>query len=496
MDKVLNVTYASSLTNLCELNSSFDIGTLRICYAGQNRNGSFISYEAINKSLKTIYNCPIVCNYNRETDSLGGHDIEVVHDANGGLRIVNVTQPVGVIPESSRTWYEEYEEDDGTIHKYLCAEVLLWKRQEAYRKIKQDGITSHSMEITVKDGRTVDGIYHIEDFEFTAFALIGVEPCFEGSALELFSKQDFKQQLSEMMQDLKEGLKQIDTSDEVDNTKHQIDFSTEGGEEALNEQNATTDELKTSEATIDDTMSAGTTPEVTAEDKFALTSNVTDEIRRILEEIRTECEWGEWERYWYVDCDFELNKVYCWDTNDWLLYGFTYTTNGDSISIDFESKKRMKYVIAEFDEGEQLSPFAPVFTLMEQKVRDGAEWESKYQSASETITSITCELDELRKFKDEAEETAAKEKRDSIFSQFEDLNGIEAFDELREKCMEYDIETLEEKCYAIRGRNGMSAKFSYENKAPKLKVVNPEKTEISNEPYGGVFTKYGIDAQN
>ena len=60
MDKVLNMTFASSLTNLCEVNSSFDTGVLRICYTGENRNKSFFSKEAIVNSIPTIYNCPIV----------------------------------------------------------------------------------------------------------------------------------------------------------------------------------------------------------------------------------------------------------------------------------------------------------------------------------------------------------------------------------------------------------------------------------------------------
>ena len=49
-------------------------------------------------------------------------------------------------------------------------------------------------------------------------------------------------------------------------------------------------------------------------------------------------------------------EVYCWDRNDWLLYGFGYKLNGDSVVIDFESKKRKKYTIVDFDEGEQPSP--------------------------------------------------------------------------------------------------------------------------------------------
>jgi len=212
MEKVLQMTYASSLTDLCSFNSSFDRGVLRVAYCGDNQNRSSISKKTFEKCLHTMFDCPIVCNYDRETDTLGGHDMEVVRDGDGSLRIVNSTTPVGCIPESAKYWWDQVEEEDGTVHEYLFVEALLWKRQEAYRKIKKDGITAHSMEITVKDGEMVDGIFNIYDFEFTAFALIGVKPCFESAALEMYSKQDFKKQLSEMMQDLKESFSMVTPS--------------------------------------------------------------------------------------------------------------------------------------------------------------------------------------------------------------------------------------------------------------------------------------------
>ena len=232
MDKVLNMTYESSLTDLCEVNSSFDTGVLRVCYTGQNRNNSYISKEAILKSMKTLYNCPVVCNYDRESDTLGGHDMEIVRDADDSLRLINLTTPVGVIPESAKVWFEDYEEEDGTVHEYLYTEVLLWKRQEAYRKIRKDGITAHSMEIRVINGQSVDGVYHVYDFEFTAFALIGVDPCFESSALELFAHTNFKQQMAEMMQDIKETFHKDDPSQEVDHTNLE-EYSMEGGKKVL-----------------------------------------------------------------------------------------------------------------------------------------------------------------------------------------------------------------------------------------------------------------------
>lgn len=506
MDKVLNMTFASSLTNLCEINSSFDTGVLRICYTGENRNKSFLSKETIAKSIPTLYNCPIVCNYDRETDTLGGHDMEIVCDGDGNLRIVNVTTPVGVIPESAKVWFEDYEEDDGTVHEYLYAEVLLWKRQEAYKKIKNDGITAHSMEIKVKSGKSVDGVYHVADFEFNAFALIGVTPCFEGSALEMFSKNNFKQQMSEMMQDLKETFTTVNPSKEDDNT-HPQNYSMEGGEKVLEDKMRLAAQYGIDVDKLDFSIEDFTVEELTEkfeamkdddkkgepDGKFALTSNMVEEINRVLTAEKVTRDWGECPRYCYVDCDIEAGEVYCWDRNDWLLYGFTFSVDGDSINIDFDSKKRKKYVIADFEGSEQTSPIAPVFELMENKLKDYAEIETKFNAASDTITSMKAELDELRQFKTDIENAAAKVEREEVFAQFEDLVGIEAFENLKSDCMKYDLETLEEKCFAIRGRNGAALKFSAKEKAPKLKVP---KTDISNEPYGGIFVKYAQNGSN
>lgn len=506
MDKVLNMTYASSLTNLCEVNSSFDTGVLRICYTGENRNKSFLSKETITKSIPTLYNCPIVCNYDRETDTLGGHDMEIVCDGDGNLRIVNITTPVGVIPESAKVWFEDYEEDDGTVHEYLYAEVLLWKRQEAYKKIKNDGITAHSMEIKVKSGKSVDGVYHVADFEFNAFALIGVTPCFEGSALEMFSKNNFKQQMSEMMQDLKETFTMVNPSKEDDNT-HPQNYSMEGGEKVLEDKMNLAAKYGIDVDKLDFSIEDFTVEELTEkfeamknddgnvkpDGKFALTSNMVEEINRVLTAEKVTRDWGECPRYCYVDCDIEAGEVYCWDRNDWLLYGFAFSVDGDSINIDFESKKRKKYVIADFEGGEQISPIAPVFELMENKLKDYAEIETKFNAASDTITSMKAELDELRQFKTDTENATAMVEREEVFAQFEDLVGIEAFEALKGDCMKYDLETLEEKCFAIRGRNGAALKFSSKEKTPKLKVP---KTDISNEPYGGLFVKYAKTGSN
>lgn len=495
MNQVLSLTYASSLTNLCEVNHSFDSGILRIAYTGTNRNGSHIDKATFERCIKTIYNCPIVCNYDRESDTLGGHDVELVRGNDGSLKLVNLTVPVGCIPESGNIFWETVEEDDGTTHEYLCAEALLWKRQEAYQKIKRDGIASQSMEITVKDGESIDGIYHIYDFEFTAFALIGVEPCFQSAALE-FSKADFKEQFTQMMLEIKENF--IAVSPSMGNDVQPKSHLTEGGEKVLEASiNPTVTEtfsaegITTSELTIEATHAPASTAGNTSD--FSLEGEFREELARVLEAETIQREWGECTRYWFVDYDKDANEVYCWDTSDWLLYGFTYEMNGDAVVIQKDSKKRKKFAIVDFDVDEQPSPVNQIFEFMEEKIKANSEWEAKYQDVSEKYASMEDELGVLRQFKADTENAEKKNKIENVFSQFEDLAGIEAFEDLRSNYAEYDADTIEEKCFAIRGRNS-SAKFSCEPKTLKLKI---DKTNISDgEPYGGIFSKYGIESKN
>ncbi len=126
----------------------------------------------------------------------------------------------------------------------------------------------------------------------------------------------------------------------------------------------------------------------------------------------------------------------------------------------------------------------------------------KYQAASDTIASMEKELGELRQFKAATEHAIAENERKSeagrIFAQFEDLSGVEAFEALKTEydadCMKYEADALEEKCFAIRGRQGSaSLKFSAPQKTPKLPIDRAG--GVNKEPYGGVFEEYGFSAK-
>ena len=501
----MSIIFSSGITSLVEQNSSFDKGLLRVAYVGDNRNGSSISKETFERCINTIYNCPVVCRYDREADTIGSHDVDIVRK-DDGLHLVNATHPVGVVPAGAEYHWETIEEADGSEHEYLCVEVLLWKRQEAYQKIKDDGVVDESMEITVKEGELVNGIFVIKDFEFTAFCLLGTaEPCYESASLAVFSDDQFKAQFATMMQELKESISQVNPSLEANINTHTEDYS-EGGIKVLEDKLALLAEFGLSADALDFNLDDFTIDElrekfeaIKAEQEqaaFALAQQVTDAIVSALGVEEIDTDWGTMRRYCYVDHDPEASEVYCYDAGDkWNLYGFTYSMNGDNAVIDFESKKRKKFSIVDFDMGEQPSPVLSMFEIMSNRISEtSAQWEAKYQTAADTITSLNGELNELKEFKNQIEASQAKADRDAVFAQFEDLVGVDAFENLRQSCedgsVDFSIEELEDKCYSIRGRQGIVAKFSNEAKpvTPRLKVTRDERTD---EPYGGIFKKYG-----
>ena len=322
----------------------------------------------------------------------------------------------------------------------------------------------------------------------------------------MFSQDDFKAQLAEMMQEFKESFKKVQPSNEV--VIHPQNHS-EGGDEVLEQKIALMAEFNLTAEQLDFNLEDFTVEELREKfeemqnpvadpaepvQNFALAEQFREELIDALSVETVETCFGTMRRYWYVDYDPEVTEVYCYDTEDWKLYGFTYSTNGDNVTINFAEKKRKKFAIVDFDEGEQTAAFAAVFAVMTERFNESnTQWEQKYQTASDTISSMESELGTLRQFKTDTEDAIAKGERDEVFAQFEDLIGVEAFENLRVHCTEYSIEDLEEKCYAIRGRNGTTAKFSYESKAPKLPI---EQTNITPEPYGGVFAEYGIVPNN
>lgn len=525
-----------SIYNVRELNSSFAVASLAIMYTGSNPNGSDFSKESVEDALPTLYNVPIVCNWDPENREIGGHDVEFVSDENGNVKMRNLTVPCGVVTDHTEFTFEVRPDKYGVEHEYLIASnVILWKRQDVYDYIVNDlgGKIDHSMEIEVFDGEKDNntGLYHINKFEFTALCLLGnVKPCFDGSRLQVYSDQGLKQRFSQMMEELKECYQSISPAiNAVDNTNNEsiqsskggdimseditvlakefgidldtIDFSLEGMaiedvRAKFEEMTANTAETATNDTADPETPDVGSTTDGDGEN-FNLTSNIADELRHALESETVHYEWGDCQRYWMRDFDVESGELYVEDMTDWKLYGVKYTMNGDSVVIDWNSKSRKKYAIVDFEDGDSddSAAYANVFDQMKSSIESAqAEVTSvteKYDAATAEMESLKAEVSELKEYKSKNEAAIAANVVDSVLEQFSYLDGIEAFEALKASAKEdstkYDKDTLEEKCYAIKGRYATVEKFSASNQnSTKIHVSKETESDVVNKPYGGV----------
>ena len=502
MDKKLNITYESSLTNIVSVNPSFDLGVLKVAYTGLNRNNSSISEDTFEKCIKTIYNCPVVCNYNRETDSIGSHDIEIIKDGNNSYKIINITQPIGVVPESAKHWFEDII-DDGVSHRYLCVEVLLWKRQEAYEHIKDCKVVKHSMEIDVVNGNfTKEGYYDISEFIFTAFCLLeSADPCFESSALHMFSVDNFKEQYTSMMKELKQYNIQNQSPTGVDIN---INGNKKGGE-VLNEEtrnsilqefNLTLDDinfeitdelseeelrLKLEEFTKTEPETNNTEPNV---ELFSATYRQKREaLNNALESDVVYDASGNLvsETNFWVE-DFDDTHVFVekdvWTANDYNSYygRFTYTFDTTTLKATITSEfEEMVKVWLTIEENNKLQEERASFELLK----------TEFDEYKNNYSTPNSEVEVLQKFQNDTLDTQRKD----LFEQFdEELSDIDEYTNIKGNSKEYSVDQLSEKLFALLGKK--NATFSAKKKEEINTKIPVGAFSNEEDPYGGLLSKY------
>lgn len=251
------------------VNHSFDEAEVRIACLGDNANGSSFSEESFMKALPSLKNIPIVALYKEDEDNFGGHETSY-EIKDGDFKVVYNTHPFGVIHESAKQWYEMVEEN-GVAKKYLVSECLLWKRQKSYDLVKEKGKFSVSMEIEVLRGNFEKGssIYHIDDFIFTAIAVLGegVAPCFKSAEIKLFSNNE---EYTEMLQAYKQfGLETFKGGDDVKEDVNIVEETIveEVEESAIEDvvEDTVVEETKEEEVTVDNTVSEESNEDVQEE---------------------------------------------------------------------------------------------------------------------------------------------------------------------------------------------------------------------------------------
>lgn len=526
----MSVPIKSRFELIKKMNDEFTLCKAYVMALGKNRNGSHFSRESVEEALPSLCNIPIVAFLYEDEDGnkhVGGHEGEYV-EKDGSLTWRSKCIPYGTVPDGDFA-FEEVVEPNGTKATYLTANVILWTGR--YPEIldavySNDYYYNHSMEVKVIKAEKLNidqRYYDISKFSFSALCMLGksdnedfnVEPCFPSSSIIPFS---FDEQFSNSMEQFKTALadcfaninsennggedeleldnNQVVETENIETVEEVVDVDQQPQDEHFEVESVIEeDNVGTIESTVINDTDVDNAHIETNED-FSENENTEPEnavfvstygmkSSAISTALRAMCvNDKENEHYvWYYLCDFD--EMYAYITID-------ETKNNDTSFMH----GRATYVYSEVDNtaditGEIEEMYLRWLTKEDleklEKERDEFDAYKANHSASNE------EVEELRSFKQERLAEDHRIEIEEALTQFEDLVGNFDFEELRTNALNYTVEDLEEKCFAIRGR---AAKVSFSKKPIKemrIPIVDKVENDAANseELYGGIFAKYG-----
>ena len=506
--KRIRLDFELKFENLTNSNPSFAAGKVAIAYAGRNRNRSSISKDVFEKALPSLANCPLVGNFDVEAQDFGGHDISVLVDEAGDMKIENATIPFGVIPETMDAHWETVTESDGTEHEYLCCNVILWKRQAGYECLAAGGVWNQSMEINVNQYMIDhDGYCVIEDMTYEAFCILGrsVEPCFESASIQIATPAA----VSEYSTQFKLML------DELRSYSSKTNRKTEGGENNLNEDIVNqilekynlakedidfeiTDEMteeifesKISEIAASKTNAVQDANGVGNEQTFSATYNQKREALRnaLVPEVRRDGTGKILNEVYFYLVDFDDTYVFV-ERDEW-------NENGDlnetycRCAYEFDETNRTAALTGEFEpmilqwltkeENAKLEQSRSAFEMLS---KEFDEYRADHSYCNDDYSA-------LKQFREDVMNAERESKIHEVLDRFSDLSENEEFKDLIARAHDFeDIADLEKECFVIKGKIAMN--FSKPAKKPssvKVTVSAPE--SVPGELYGGLFERFG-----
>lgn len=202
----------SPSTNIC--NDEIALVDILLCYHGENRNGSRMSKETMNRAIPTLYGIPIIGEYiylDDGSQDFGSHGGKITI-SDKGIKFESTTIPYGFVTKEAvdnAEWVTVTEKDGHTQHEYLSLKgcAAWYKRMPEVSSILEKNY-GQSMEIKINDYSYNDnGIMDITDFTFTGACILGsnpngeeVEPCYESACIGRHYELDaIKNDIKEMM---------------------------------------------------------------------------------------------------------------------------------------------------------------------------------------------------------------------------------------------------------------------------------------------------------
>lgn len=448
------------------INNNAHRARLKVLHDGLNQNNSDVSVEAIEESISTLANKPILAYIERDENGdavgFGGHESHLeIKEKNGELYVTEFFDeiPIGVIPETHNA---KVEEIDGK--NYLTCDCLIWKgySNEAYDMLIENEKNDVSCEMEVKALEfDDDNVMHIKKFNFLGVTVIGVPPGMIGAEIDMNAEffSQLREKFTKDINDINTYLKQDNNGkedNELEDNKKEFEKTENNTEENTNK----------------------------VEDKkveFGLSiDNLEASIRSQLKDITTTQKnyWGEeYEcRAYYLETILPEDKVVILeDYNDWNKhYGVNYSVDGDNVVLDLESKKEYIQEWREKAESDVVLTFE-----REDDTKDVVM--KKFEEKDKEIEDLNKELSGLKEFKAEYDAKVELEeitnKVNEVVSKFDFEE--EEISELKEKAInkEFTIETFElhlDALYGRKVREQKNEKKNFTQETEKLAVGNHE----------------------
>lgn len=511
----------SKIVPVKPVNKEFTLTKVYVCSPGKNRNMSNISQDELDAAAPTLAYVPVVGHLIEEYDDggnvighhFGGHDYEL----DDNLNVHPLTVPFGVVTTDA----PEYETvtEFGKEKIYETAHAILWTGR--YPELK-DAIYSddtwfgQSMEINFENYSILEedsNYVDLHGISYSALCILGksddpakhVEPCFPNSRFDPvqfnLDTEQFSQIMAEMRQQLsfcfednhsEKGGKTSLNQDKIMEIFQKFNLTPDAVDFDIKE-DMTEEQLTAAIEDFQQRLTASSNPEadptpaapaaepaaepspVTSTQTFSATMNQKrDALRNALEPVYTYNPDGsvQSEICYYVE-DFDDSHVFVerdyWTATDYqcaygrFSYAFDDATKTASITSEFEKMIKM--------------------------------WLTEAEATK--VESDRTELETLRKFKKDAEDAAFAAQVEEVFSEFDDLAGLEEFSALKEKAA--DVASLGELKTQLFALRGMQVKVKAKPVTPatfSVKVgIDSADGSGDSEPYGGLFAKYNIKPQ-
>lgn len=415
--QILNLSPSefSPLISKCEI---------KVCYLGENRNGSAISREVAEKMAPSLRGSIIAGYYCEEKQDFVSHCEGMTISDKGEICYTRNTRPYGFVDLNAHCWFQDFV-DDGVVHTYLMTEGWLWTGEypECCRVIEKGN--GQSMELDdetlvgewSKDTKTGLEFFIINEAIISELCILGedVEPCFEGASIQgaqhvqySFSlDKDFEKNIKIMMFELNKYLSEGGRP--LDDIQKDIEEKTE-----------------------EEVVEAAPAEEVAPAEVIEPTEEVVEPETETEPAAEPEVE---------APTEFKADEKKAEDDED----------------KEKEPKEDEK---APADEGNEDKPADDEDA--EKKKKKTEEFELRYNELESNYNSLLAEVQELRQFK-LVTERASKEEMINSFYMLSDEDKAD----VRENIDKYSLDDIEAKLSVICFRNKVSFNTEEDTSASK-----------------------------